>query len=91
MRKRLSLAFALMVVALVVVYAGCQSPPSAQRTVPRFTVRSAGEGADTIVRLVSDSYTGRCYAVIVLDDDKGVGVTSLGEVRCDSNPPAEKP
>ena len=85
MRKRLSLAFALLVVALVVVYAGCQSPPSG--TVPRFTVRSAGEGADTRVRLVSDSVTNKCYAVVGL----GNGVTSLGEVPCGSTPSAEKP
>ena len=84
MTKRLSLAFAL-VVALVVVYAGCQSPP--QRTGARFTVRSAGEGADTRVRLVSDSVTNKCYAVVGF----GGGVTSLGEVPCDSNPSAEKP
>jgi uncharacterized protein (UPF0333 family) len=89
MTKRLSLAYALLVVALVVVYAGCQSPPSAQQTGDRFTVRSAGEGADTIVRIVSDSYSGKCYAVVVLDNEGGV--TSLGEVRCDSTPPAEKP
>jgi hypothetical protein len=87
MTKRLSLAFALLVVALVVVYAGCESPPSAQRTGARFTVRSAGEGADTRVRLVSDSVTNKCYAVVGL----GGGVTSLGEVPCDSNPSAEKP
>ena len=85
MTKRLSLAFALLVVALVVVYAGCQSPPSAQNA--RFTVRSAGEGADARVRLVSDSVTNKCYAVVGF----GSGVASLGEVPCDSNPSAEKP
>jgi len=85
MTKRLSLACALLVVALVVVYAGCQKPPSA--TGARFTVRSAGEGADTRVRLVSDSVTNKCYAVVGF----GGGVTSLGEVPCDSNPSAEKP
>ena len=87
MTKRVSLAFVLLLVALVVVYAGCQVPPSAQRTGARFTVSFAGEGADARVRLVSDSVTNKCYAVVGF----GSGVTSLGEVPCDSNPSAEKP
>ena len=58
------------------------------QTVPRFTVKDTSIGAGTTVRLVSDSLTNRCYAVIVLDRN---GVTSLGEVPCDPKPLGEKP
>ena len=101
MRKRLSFAaFALLVVALVVVGEGFRrlitstQPPSdgettvSAQTLPRFTVKATSIAAGTQVRLVADSLTGKCYAVIEL---AGNGLTSLGEVPCDPKPPAENP